>query len=99
MKPLKYQRTAESGTDELGTLTVRYQNVGDDKYEELEFVLGPEPGNGPNCDRAKACAEAADSLRREESEGKKRRAVRSYLELLAGTAYADLLENGGVAED
>ena len=93
VKPLKYGSAAGSGSTELGTLTVRYQNVGDDEYKELEFVIGGSETPSDNIAKAKECVRIADILRGDESEGKKRKAVRDYLNLFAGTEYAESFED------
>lgn len=93
VKPLKYVSAAGSGSTELGTLTVRYQNVGDDEYNELEFVIGGSETPSDNIAKVKECVRIADILRGDESEGKKRKAVRDYLNLFAGTEYAESFED------
>lgn len=89
VKPLKYQTVSASDSADVGTLTIRYQNVSSDEYGELEFVIENNEVSSDNIAKAKKCAALADVLRSDESEGKKRKAVRDYLDLFAGTEYAE----------
>lgn len=93
VKPLKYQAGNTSDSADVGTLTIRYQNVKSDGYEELEFVIENNEVSSDNIAKAKKCAALADVLRSDESEGKKRKAVRDYLSLFAGTEYAESFED------
>ena len=92
VKPLKYQTGNTASSDELGTLTLRYQNVQNDEYNEQEFVLENREASSDNIAKAQKCAELAEILRGDDSEGKKRKAVREYLGLFAGTEYAESFE-------
>ena len=93
VKPLKYQSGNTSDSADVGTLTIRYQNVKNDEYGELEFVIENNEISSDNIAKAKKCAALADVLRGDESEGKKRKAVRDYLSLFAGTEYAESFED------
>lgn len=93
VKPLKYSAGQAAGSDELGTLTVRYQNVADDAYSEQEFVIENAGSASSNLAKARKCADIAQILRGDESDGRKRRAVRDYLDLFAGTEYAGSFED------
>ncbi len=93
VKPLKYSAGQAAGSDELGTLTVRYQNVADDAYSEQEFVIENAETASSNLAKARKCADIAQILRGDESDGRKRRAVRDYLDLFAGTEYAGSFED------
>ena len=93
VKPLKYQAGNTSGSEDIGTLTVRYQKIQNDEYEELEFVIENNEASSENIRKARKCADLAEVLRGDESEGKKRKAVREYLELFAGTEYAESFED------
>lgn len=81
--PLRYTVSGNTGnTDELCTLTIRYQNVDADAYNELTFVIPNEEKQTENIERAIECMNIADILRHEDSQGKKRGAMRKYLEML-----------------
>ena len=64
-----------------------------DDWGELEFVLENRETSSDNIAKAEKCAQIAEVLRGGESEGKKRKAVRDYLSLIAGTAYAESFED------
>ncbi len=82
-----------AGAEELATLTLRYQDVRSDEFSELEFVIdGSDSAPTENTAKAKECARIADVLRGGDTEGKKRRAIRDYLNLFAGTEYAESFE-------
>jgi Ca-activated chloride channel family protein len=93
VKPLKYRTENTADSDELGTLTVRYQNVQNDEYNEQEFVLENVEASSDNLVKAQKCSELAEILRGDDTEGKKRKAVREYLSLFAGTEYAESFED------
>ena len=92
VKPLKYSAGQTAVSDELGTLTVRYQNVADENFAEQEFVIENAESASSNLLKARKCADIAQILRGDESDGRKRRAVREYLDLFAGTEYAGSFE-------
>ena len=92
VKPLKYRTDNATASEELGTLTVRYQDVRSDEYGELEFVLENSEASSENIAKAEKCVEIAEALRGDGTDGRKRRAVRDYLSLFAGTEYAESFE-------
>jgi len=92
VKPLKYRTESAPSSDELGTLTVRYQNIQSDDYNEQEFILENSEASSDNIAKAQKCAELAEILRGDDSEGKKRKAIREYLRLFGGTEYAESFE-------
>lgn len=60
---LKYQTAIVSDSDEVATLSVRYENVDSNQVEQLDFpVLGMESATD-NIEKAIACADIARKLR------------------------------------
>lgn len=60
---LKYQRTQLIPSDELGTLTIRYEDVNDSVVKELEFAVEEPLPATKNIEKAITCVQLADRLR------------------------------------
>ncbi|MBQ2184633.1 MAG: von Willebrand factor type A domain-containing protein, partial [Lachnospiraceae bacterium] len=64
LQPLKYQKSEAVESDELCTITVRYQEVDSDEYFEVSSAVKSEETEGKNAKRMLMCYALAESLRK-----------------------------------
>ena len=60
---LRYQTIKATGSEDIGTLTIRYEDVKDDAVKEIEFTIDDTPNHTANLEKAIECADLADKLR------------------------------------
>lgn len=60
---LKYQNVKLNKSDEIGTLTLRFEDVDDSNIKELEFTVEKDLNSSENIEKAIKCAEIAQKLR------------------------------------
>ncbi len=77
---LKYQRTQLIPSDELGTLTIRYEDVNDSVVKELEFAVEETLPATKNIEKAITCIQLADRLRSARVDELTRKKVQRLLE-------------------
>ncbi|MBR3349700.1 MAG: von Willebrand factor type A domain-containing protein [Solobacterium sp.] len=76
---LKYQKTELIPSEDLGTLTVRFEDVNDNTVKELEFTVEDTLESSENIEKAITCAEVADRLRKDRIDGLTRRKISRML--------------------
>ena len=62
---LKYQKLETVGSNDIGTLTIRYEDVQDDQIKEVECVVEENLTCTGNIEKAIECAKIAEKLRQD----------------------------------
>ena len=77
---LKYQKREAVTSQDIGTLTIRYEDIADNAFKEIEYVVGDELPETENIRKAIECAEIAEKLRGENTDELTRKRVKRLLE-------------------
>ncbi len=77
---LKYQTVQVTDSDELASLTLRWQEIESDDFHECCFPIGSDLHSTGNIDKAIECMELADKLRAPDPDEMTRRKLIRFLE-------------------
>ena len=65
---LRYQKTVLQESDELATISLRYEDIEGNGFHELSFPVGSQPLSTDNLKKAYECANLAEKLRDENAD-------------------------------
>ncbi len=77
---LKYQETVVKESDEIATLTLRYEDTNGNGFHELSFPVGADLPGTDNIRKAAECAEIAEKLRGKNADALTKERLRKLLE-------------------
>ena len=76
---LKYQKIETVDSQDIGTLTVRFEDVDDQTVKEIEFTVDSQLSATENIDKAIECAKIAEKLRKNDVDELTRKALTRIL--------------------